>query len=196
MATIYFALADPDRLRSFQSPAGALPLGRPGRQALYLLRSDDPARAALLAERRPEAQVEAEVAGVIPVRVEALPEATAPAETWAGAIGLAGWGLAPSEEGLSVTLRWQALADMELDYTAYVHITGADGSLVAQADRPPQGYPTSDWRVQEWVEDSYLVPLPDGLPAGEYRLSTGFYYLPTMEQLGAPVIIEESLVLP
>jgi hypothetical protein len=196
MATLYFALADPGLLRSFENPAGALPLGRPGRQTLYLLAHDDPGLIAVLAERRPDANREADVAGVTPLRVEAPVPAVAPNATWAGAIGLAGWQAAPRAEGLVVTLTWQALTDMQLDYTVYVHVTDEGGNLVAQVDRPPQGYPTSDWRVQEWVEDRYLVPIPEDLPAGTYRLSTGFYNLATMELLGPPIVLDESLTLP
>ncbi|UCC50462.1 MAG: hypothetical protein JSV68_15285, partial [Anaerolineaceae bacterium] len=69
--------------------------------------------------------------------------------------------------------------------TAFVHLSGPDGRLVAQLDRPPAGYPTSDWQAGEIVVDQYAVPLLGDLIVGEdISLSTGFYTLPALEALG------------
>lgn len=196
MATIYFALEDADLLHSFASSGGALPMGRPGRAPLYLVRPDEPARVAALEARLPGAVVELAVAGVVPVRVETPLPAGATVATWEGAVALSDWELAREADHLTVTLRWQALANMQRDYTVYVHLVDDEGNLVAQEDRPPDGYPTSDWRLQEWVEDRFQVALPGTLPAGSYHLRTGFYYLPTDEPLGAPVALGEPFAWP
>jgi 4-amino-4-deoxy-L-arabinose transferase-like glycosyltransferase len=196
MATIYFALGDAGLLHSFASSGGALPLGRPGRAPLYLVRPDEPARVAALLARLPGAVVEPAVAGVVPVRV-ATPLAAGDAlATWEGAVALSAWELARDADQLTVTLRWQALANMQRDYTVFVHLVDGEGNLVAQEDRPPDGYPTNDWRRQEWVEDRFQVALPETLPAGSYSLRTGFYYLPTAEPFGAPVVLGEPFSLP
>jgi 4-amino-4-deoxy-L-arabinose transferase-like glycosyltransferase len=196
MATLYFALADPDRLRSFVSLDAALPLGRPGQEVLYLLRHDDPEAVEVLAQRRPGAVVRAEVAGATPVHLAPTLPSKGGGPTWAGAIALVDWEIARTDAALAITFRWEALAEMQQNYTVFVHLIDADGNLIAQEDRPPAGYPTSDWRQHEWVEDIYRITLPEALPSGNYRLSTGFYYLPTMEQLGAAVVIDDSLPLP
>jgi 4-amino-4-deoxy-L-arabinose transferase-like glycosyltransferase len=196
MATIYFALEDADLLHSFARSGAALPMGRPGRAPLYLVRPDEPAQVEALEARLPGAVVEPAVAGAVPVRVETPLPAGATVATWEGAVALSDWELAREADHLTVTLRWQALANMQRDYTVYVHLVDDEGNLVAQEDRPPDGYPTSDWRLQEWVEDRFQVALPGTLPAGSYHLRTGFYYLPTAEPLGAPVALGEPFTLP
>jgi hypothetical protein len=91
-------------------------------------------------------------------------------------------------------LFWQASADVDRDYTAYVHLLDDTGQLVAQLDRPPDGYPTTDWRPSEVVMDSYVIALPSDRPPGFYTLTTGFYYLPTLETLGETAVLAEDVV--
>jgi hypothetical protein len=80
---------------------------------------------------------------------------------------------------------------MVRDYTVYVHLLAEDGTLVAQTDRLPDGYPTDDWQPSEVVMDTFQVALPENFPAGTYRLQSGFYYLPTLERLGEPLVLGE-----
>ena len=82
---------------------------------------------------------------------------------------------------------WQAGAEMDRNYTAFVHLLGENGDPIAQLDRPPDGYPTSDWRPGEVIIDQYTIQLPADLPTGTYNLQSGFYYLPTLEGLGTTV---------
>jgi hypothetical protein len=109
--------------------------------------------------------------------------------SWSGAIALSDWQAEHAEEELSVTLSWKTLVAMDRDYTAYVHILSEDGSLVAQLDRPPDGYPTSDWKPGEFVEDRYTIRLSGDTQPGTYLIQSGFYYLPTQERLGEPIVI-------
>jgi 4-amino-4-deoxy-L-arabinose transferase-like glycosyltransferase len=98
---------------------------------------------------------------------------------------------APSE----VTLYWQAVEPVAVDYTVFVHLLDSVGQQVAQADGQPQAdeYPTSWWSSGEVVADHHVLP-PDaiaGLPAGEYTFSIGLYSLETGVRLpvsmdGAP----------
>jgi hypothetical protein len=82
-----------------------------------------------------------------------------------------------SLDSLTVTLYWQAANPTSVDYTAFVHLTGPDGEIVAQGDSPPQAgqYPTSYWDAAEQVQDVHIVPLPADLSAGQYRLTIGLY---------------------
>jgi hypothetical protein len=91
-------------------------------------------------------------------------------------------------------MAWQANVEMERSYTAYVHLLAADGELVAQLDRLPDGYPTSDWQPGEIVIDSYAIQLPPNWQAGDHYLQTGFYFLPTQERLGEPAIFGQVML--
>ncbi|RLC80679.1 MAG: hypothetical protein DRJ03_21235 [Chloroflexi bacterium] len=94
-------------------------------------------------------------------------------------IELAGYDL--STEPPMVTLYWRALAEMDEDYTVFVHLLDEDGALIGQGDGPPLNgdYPTSYWSPGELLVDTHTAPLQDGLPAdahllvGLYRPSDG-----------------------
>ena len=122
------------------------------------------------------------VAPVIPYRVNAL---------LGESIRLVGYRLAQAEvapgDPLLLTLYWRAEAPVEGDYTVFVHLQGADGSLAAQQDNPPVrgGRPTGGWAVGELVEDPYDLQLPPDAPRGEYTLSVGMYDPATVERLPA-----------
>jgi hypothetical protein len=84
---------------------------------------------------------------------------------------------APAGGQLAVTLHWRADNDMASDYTAFVHLAGADGVPVAQDDaQPRQGrYPTSVWQRGDEIADRHVLSIPASLPPGRYRLVTGLY---------------------
>jgi len=98
-------------------------------------------------------------------------------------IQLSGYTLAPTPEGLSVTLFWQARRVPDADYTIFVHLVDADGEMVAQADAQPLDgqYPTSIWGPGESVVDERRIPVP----AGEYQVFVGLYRWETLERLPA-----------
>ncbi len=199
MATIYFALADPARLRSYSGGQGLIPAGEEGQTAVYLLH---PASTLALAELQaffPDGIVAETRPNFIAFHVAAdvprLLVAKEAAVSFADTIILRGWSLDQSANALAVTLAWQGQSPMALDYTAYVHLLNETGELVAQLDRPPAGYPTSDWRVGEIIQDSYRVPLPPDLPPGSYTLQTGFYHWPTLAGLGETAVLT-TLSLP
>jgi hypothetical protein len=108
---------------------------------------------------------------------------------------LRGYDVVQEDQNLNVTLYWQALAPMPVDYTVFVHLLGPDGQLVVQHDDGPWwevAIPTSTWQPGEKLRDMHALALPTGLPSGEYRLQTGVYYWETLERLavlenGAPV---------
>jgi hypothetical protein len=98
-----------------------------------------------------------------------------------GEIRLAGIGLARADarpgETITVTLQWEALAEIAEDYTGFVHLVGPDGADAAQDDHPPLGgrFPTRLWSAGMVVSDAYQLALPGDLGAGTYELWAGFY---------------------
>jgi hypothetical protein len=80
-----------------------------------------------------------------------------------------------AEDEWSLTLYWQAVSEVPVDYSVAVHLLAhnpprSPADVLAQADslHPVDGwYPTSRWSPGEIVRDSYAVPLPQGSdPAG------------------------------
>jgi hypothetical protein len=102
---------------------------------------------------------------------------------------LRGWGVdrtaAHAGEALTVTLAWEAMVELSDQYVVFVHLLSSDGKLVAQHDAPPVGgvLPSSAWSPGTVFTYPVRVDLPDGLPAGDYRLQVGVYLWPSLERL-------------
>jgi hypothetical protein len=81
---------------------------------------------------------------------------------------------------------------MDADYTLFVQLLAADGTLKGQIDVWPRDgtHPTSAWREGEVIEDSYVVPLDPDAPPGAYQVAVGWYLLETMQRL--PVLDAEG----
>jgi len=140
-------------------------------------------------------------------RIALVPAESAP--TLAGAhtldanfgarVRLTGYDLAssviPAGEEVTVTLYWQTTADMDVDYSTFIHLRDAGNRTVAQADAELlQGfYPTSAWQPGEVFGDTQHLSLPKDLPAGPYRICAGLYdastgqRLPVLDAAGEPV---------
>jgi len=84
-----------------------------------------------------------------------------------------------------LVLYWQALTDMEDDYTVFAHLLDERGQTLAQHDsQPRQGaYPTSFWEAGEIIEDEHPLCLPPNLRAGQFDVVAGAYLLQTMQRL-------------
>lgn len=99
--------------------------------------------------------------------------------TFGEAIHLSGFELTspPPGEVIELTLYWAALAPLQDDYTAFVHLLNGDGTLAAQSDVPPgQGYyPTSAWQPGQMVLSRHRLELPPDLLPGRYTLLAGLY---------------------
>lgn len=78
---------------------------------------------------------------------------------------------------LMVTVTWQTVQTIDESYTAFIHLIGPDGRLVAQEDRLPAGgaRPTTSWLPEEVIVDRFELVLPDDLAAGRYTLEIGWY---------------------
>jgi hypothetical protein len=98
-----------------------------------------------------------------------------------GKIGLLGADLAsdPIAPGavLPITLYWQALVEMDVPYTVFVHLLDGDGRVVAGHDgQPVEGTrPTTGWVAGEYVTDLHQVAIPLGLAPGDYVVEVGLY---------------------
>lgn len=86
-----------------------------------------------------------------------------------------------------VTLYWRALAEMEKDYTVFVHLIDEEGQLEAQDDSQPKGgvSPTRIWKAGEVIEDEHILSLSPNGAEERYHLIVGMYDLATMERLAA-----------
>jgi hypothetical protein len=91
-------------------------------------------------------------------------------------------------ETMNLRLFWRAQSFMYTDYTAFVHLVGPDGKLVAQQDqRPLAGFiPTSYWPPRQMIADDYEVQIPTDAPHGDYQVHVGMYDLATLQRL--PII--------
>ncbi len=83
-----------------------------------------------------------------------------------------------------VHLYWQAMAEMEINYTVFVQLLNSNGQVVAQVDQQPLNgtASTTTWLIGEILTDSAMLNLPT-LPLGDYRLIIGMYNAATGERL-------------
>jgi len=86
---------------------------------------------------------------------------------------------------LRVTLVWEALAPIGVDYTVFLHLRDEQGKTLAQRDGQPLDglYPTSQWQPGERVAQPLDVDVPRDLASGSYTLHVGLYRLDTMARL-------------
>jgi hypothetical protein len=143
----------------------------------------------LLNERRPLAVVRIhgiEYAYVYPVG----PAVEHPLEASFGpAITLQGYSIDTtalrSDDLLTVTLSWEAIALPERDYTLFIHVLDEAGRKVGQVDVPPGDprAPTGAWRPGMVVGSVQQVPLQADLPPGRYAVLIGLYDPETFARL-------------
>jgi len=103
---------------------------------------------------------------------------------WLERVRLSAETLSPGET-LTVVLYWRSDGMVMRDYRVFCHVMAEDKGVVAQRDGVPVAgvRPTSTWRADEWVEDSYEVVLGADLSPGEYELSVGMYDADSMERV-------------
>lgn len=100
-----------------------------------------------------------------------------------------------AESRLTQTLYWQAIVEKSRSVKYFLHVTDADGNVVAQADAMHRNwaYPNYEWASAEIVPDTVEIDMSD-VPAGDYQLSIGLTDLDTSERLpikdsnGSPII--------
>ena len=134
------------------------------------------------------------VVGTIQVKdrphVYTPPAAITPVDVPFGNVArLVGYTLTPSAphpgETLTLTLYWQAEAEVDIRYTVFVHLVNAQGDVAAQHDSPPANgsLPTDLWVSGEIIADSHPVSLPADLSPGMYTLRVGLYNPMTGERV-------------
>ncbi|MCB0167334.1 MAG: glycosyltransferase family 39 protein [Anaerolineae bacterium] len=113
--------------------------------------------------------------------------APAPAEplsvNFSGQVELVGFDLPERHVGagstLPLTLYWHSLTTFDKNWKVFVHLIDAAGEIKSQQDQIPGAgqFPTTGWVPDEYLTDSYNIPIPADLPSGEaaYRLRIGLY---------------------
>ncbi len=96
-----------------------------------------------------------------------------------------------------LTLVWRAEALFDAPYHVFVHLTNADGIIMAQSDGTPAngGRRTTGWLPGEHIADPRPLALPADLAPGIYTLSAGLYRPDTGERLTTPHFAEGRVVL-
>lgn len=92
---------------------------------------------------------------------------------------------------LIMTFYWRALAEMEDDYTFFIHLLDDTGEkLIAQVDEMPRAsvmhgdeYPTSWWQLGEVIEGHHTITLSPDFVTETYTLRIGFYLQDTGQHL-------------
>lgn len=102
--------------------------------------------------------------------------------------------LSPGEL-MQLTLEWEATAPIPSAYKVFVHILNSNDQIVAQQDNEPVNgtYPTTRWRVQERIYDSYAILLPESLPPGKYQVAVGLYLLSDFTRL--PILDNDQQII-
>jgi 4-amino-4-deoxy-L-arabinose transferase-like glycosyltransferase len=79
---------------------------------------------------------------------------------------------------LRATLRWRTRALLVPDLRTVVSLRDTTGFEWSRVDRlvlNPVTFPTSAWAPGEWADASYGLPIPAGIPPGDYSIEVGLY---------------------
>jgi len=78
---------------------------------------------------------------------------------------------------LQLTLYWQALEEMQVSYTVFTHLIGAQEQVWGQMDSIPLrgGAPTTSWVTGEIISDQYDIVVDPEAPPGNYVIEIGMY---------------------
>jgi 4-amino-4-deoxy-L-arabinose transferase-like glycosyltransferase len=128
------------------------------------------------------------------------------------ALHLRGITVAHAPDQVTVIPSWDVRDNFPADYNLFLHLLNAQGQRVAHVDLPPGGaeWPlTSAWQPGQQISVPLPLPLPEELPAGEYRLVLGLYDTATGTRLpptagpladpaltGPDALLLETLVFP
>ncbi len=89
------------------------------------------------------------------------------------------------ESPVTAALTWQSLRPVPYDATTFIHLKGADGSILMQVDRQPLDgrFPTSFWVPGQIISDVVsLASIPETY-TGPLTLNVGMYTWPSLERL-------------
>ena len=103
-------------------------------------------------------------------------------------------------EELKARLTWRARQPVAANYGLSLRLQDGDGQVLASLDTQPHYglYPTSMWREGELIDDSYILPLPEGTPPGEdYSLEVVLYEVASLAPIGTarmPVALTQPTI--
>jgi hypothetical protein len=105
------------------------------------------------------------------------------------------YGIAADDDGVHVVIAWTSTGTVSDNYAWFVHVIDANGQIVSQQDRPPQGgyTPTSVWQPDSPVIDRLFFPLPPNTDASGWQVRVGWVspengaLLPVLDRQGQPV---------
>ena len=88
-------------------------------------------------------------------------------------------------EAVHLPLYWPGFAEMEHDYTVFVHLLRQGDQIWAGADCQPQGgvAPTSSWAKGQIVVDQYELIIASDAPPDVYEIEVGLYLAETGDRL-------------
>ncbi|MDX1413641.1 MAG: hypothetical protein R3293_05575 [Candidatus Promineifilaceae bacterium] len=93
-------------------------------------------------------------------------------------------------EVINLTVYYQALRDVDKNYTAFFHLidnSDPESAImpVSQVDSEPcrGALSTSNWHPGEIIIDTVALQIGENAPAGDYQLITGFYSWPELSRL-------------
>ena len=100
-------------------------------------------------------------------------------------ITLAGYSATGADDRIRLTLYWQTDAWLDMNYSIFAQAVNDAEAIVGQADGPAcaGACPMTGWTPGSTIEDTRVIPLPAGTPAGELHLVVGIYDLATGERL-------------
>jgi hypothetical protein len=86
---------------------------------------------------------------------------------------------------ISVTLYWQALAPMQLDYSVFMHLTSTNGEISVKNDSLPYTSPkrTQRWTVGQVMKEVRALVIPDYVLPGLYAIDMGIFSMDTGDRL-------------
>jgi len=116
------------------------------------------------------------------------------AARWGDSLTLVGYDLDWGDGVPALTLYWKAGMAPGVSLKRFVHLLGADGSIVAQSDEPlyNNGIPVTEWRNGEYVLDH---PRFASLPVtGVEAVCVGLYDAATEDRL--PVVAASGEEVP
>ena len=98
-------------------------------------------------------------------------------------IELADYGILRDDDGIRAALVWQSEAPSPPNFRWFVHLVDAQGQIVQQQDRVPQGgYP---WQDGETAQDYLFFPLPAATSTADWQLRIGWVNADNGERLPA-----------
>jgi mannosyltransferase len=88
-------------------------------------------------------------------------------------------------ETVHLTLYWQALDEIEMSYTVFVHLINEENRIGGQRDSIPGNgtLPTTGWVKGEVIADEYEFTVRPDAPLGEYLIEVGMYDAQTSRRL-------------